>query len=281
MSRNLPRGAAPSRRRLLKSAALAAGAVVVAGGITGRDLLGVAATRAKDAVVGDRVAAAKQRLGDALQQSAAAQGIAWPPKEVFVRAFKTGDDGVGPGRVEAWVSDGKGPLQRLQSHPLCALSGVLGPKRHEGDLQIPEGYYTISAMNPKSSYHLSLRVDYPNRSDRIRGRRLDAKAPLGGDIMVHGNCVTIGCLPIEDEPIEELYLLIAQVFGKKVVPIHIFPRPMTPEALAALQSSPADAETKRLWQELAVGYAAFEETKKVPTVTVAADGAYVVEPRAN
>jgi murein L,D-transpeptidase YafK len=97
--------------------------------------------------------------------------------------------------------------------------------------------------------------------------------------MVHGNCVTIGCLPIENDPIEELYLLVGQAFGKRTIPIHIFPRPMTSEALASLLSTTASPETQALWRELAAGYEAFESSKRVPTVDVDDSGAYVVRPR--
>ena len=149
MSSERPRQTRDSRRRVLRGLAALGGAVVVAGGVTQRNLLDVAVSRAKDAVAGDRVAAARARLGDSLERAAKAKGIPWQPRQVFVRAFKTGYDGTSAGRVEAWVGDGRGPLQLLQVHPLCALSGVVGPKRREGDLQVPEGFYTISAMNPK------------------------------------------------------------------------------------------------------------------------------------
>ena len=263
------------RRHLLTAVGL--GVVGVA--IRERHLLELGVARAAD-VVGpkDRVAAARARRGAVVQAAVAAAGLQWPPKEVFVRAVKRNVDG-GPGVVEVWAGDGTAaPLALVLSHPICRLSGKSGPKTREGDLQVPEGYYSISALNPNSSYHLSLRVDYPNASDRVRNRRRSADAPLGGDIMVHGSCVTIGCIPIEDEPIEEVYLLVAEVFGRqRRVPIHIFPQPMTAPVVAALLArTDVDDDTKALWRELQQGWALFEQHHRVPHVEVAADGHYIV-----
>lgn len=263
-----------ARRRLLLG-----GLALVAVGVVERRHPAVGVARAKDAVgPADRVAAARARLGSSVKDKVTVAGVAFPPKELFVRAFKHDAQGQ-KGRVEVWAGDGRAPLVRVMSHPLCALSGVLGPKRREGDLQIPEGFYGISALNPRSSYHLSMRVDYPNAADRLRGRKLGATAPLGGDIMVHGSCVTIGCLPIEDGPIEEVYLLVSEVFPGRPVPIHIFPRPLDDDGVAALAKLTVGDDVRSLWAELATGYRAFEATKRVPRVAVDAAGRYVVTPR--
>ena len=73
---------------------------------------------------------------------------------------------------------------------------------------MPEGVYRLTRLNPASSYHLSIRVDYPNAFDRARGVE-DGRSNLGGDIYVHGKAVSIGCLAIGDDNIEELFTLIA------------------------------------------------------------------------
>ncbi len=263
------------RRRHLV-AAVGLGVVGVAVGQ--RHLLELGAARAADAVgPKDRVAAARARRGAVVKAAVQAAGVQWPPRKVFVRAIKRNVDG-GPGVVEVWAGNGtSSPLALVLSHPICRLSGVSGPKTREGDLQVPEGYYSNSALNPNSSYHLSLRVDYPNASDRVRNRKR-SDFPLGGDIMVHGSCVTIGCIPIQDEPIEEVYLLVAEAFAsKRRVPIHIFPQPMTESVAAALQArTDVDDDTKALWRELQQGWALFEQQHKVPRVQVADDGRYVV-----
>jgi hypothetical protein len=235
--------------------------------------------RARVADPAGRVRAARTRLAASLPARFVERGIAWPPAEVFLRAVKQELDG-SPGVVELWAGNESGPLVLVLSHRICALSGNLGPKRREGDGQIPEGFYKISLLNPTSSFHLSMLVDYPNGSDRVRGHLVDAHAPLGGAIMVHGSCVTIGCIPIEDEPIEEIYLVVAEVLAARPVPIHIYPRRLPDDvALAALQATTADPATKALWAELAAGWQAFERTRRVPGVRVGKGGVYVVTPR--
>jgi hypothetical protein len=264
------------RRRVMLGAMLATAA---AAAWSGRRHLALGVSRARDATgPDDRVAAARVRVGTLIRKKVEAAGIAWPPREIFLRATKYDDDG-GRGHVEVWGGDGRGPLACIDRYPLCALSGSLGPKRREGDGQIPEGLYRITALNPRSAFHLSLRVDYPNASDRVRNRRLDPSAPLGGDIMVHGSCVTIGCLPIEDGPIEEVYLLVNEVFGRAPVSVFIYPRPMNDEGLAALMATSVDTETKALWTELAASWQAFETTRRVPEVRFEQDGRAVVRPK--
>lgn len=109
----------------------------------------------------------------------------------------------------------------LKKYDFCKSSGHLGPKRKEWDGQIPEGIYYINHFNPKSSYHLSLGINYPNKSDKI----LSAAKSLGDNIYIHGDCVTIGCIPLSDYWIEELYLfcLEARNNGQVQIPVHIYP----------------------------------------------------------
>ncbi|MEJ7677428.1 MAG: L,D-transpeptidase family protein [Segetibacter sp.] len=97
-------------------------------------------------------------------------------------------------------------MRRLSflKHTECVLwHGAIGPKRLQGDYQVPEGFYYINEFNPKSTYHLSLGINYPNASDRV----LSDSIKPGGDIYIHGNCVTIGCIPLQNDQIEELYIL--------------------------------------------------------------------------
>lgn len=95
----------------------------------------------------------------------------------------------------------------VKSYPFTAFSGVLGPKLKEGDRQIPEGIYKISFLNPNSKFHLSLKVDYPNVFDVLQAQRV-GRTNLGGDIFIHGKSSTIGCIPIGDANIEELFYLV-------------------------------------------------------------------------
>jgi len=109
-------------------------------------------------------------------------------------------------------------------YPMTAFSGTLGPKLREGDGQIPEGIYGIGYLNPNSSYYLSLKVTYPNASDSARAKA-DGRTNLGGDIMIHGKAVTIGCVPVGDDAIEDIFYLAASV-GIKSVTVVIAPYDM-------------------------------------------------------
>ena len=59
-----------------------------------------------------------------------------------------------------------------------------GHKEREGDERTPEGRYAIDARNPNSSFHLSLRISYPDAQDRARAAK--AGVDPGGLIMIHG-----------------------------------------------------------------------------------------------
>ena len=118
-------------------------------------------------------------------------------------------------RVEVWGHDKEGRREILRTFPFQGYSGTLGPKLREGDGQIPEGLYRVEYLNPNSSYHLSLKIDYPNAFDREKGRA-DGRERLGYDIFLHGKSVTVGCIPIGDEAIEELFTLVAQITPAKV-----------------------------------------------------------------
>lgn len=196
--------------------------------------------------------------------------LSYPPTRMFIRIFKR------ERIVEVWVGRGNdSPLEMLKTYNFCATSGRLGPKRRIGDGQIPEGFYYIDRFNPVSNFHLSLGVSYPNESDRILG----VKGRLGGDIFIHGDCVTIGCVPITDEGIKELYLIAveARSSGQGRIPVHIFPGRFDQSGLKQLESYSLNNEALRnFWMNLKEGYDSFEKHRRVPTITVDRRGRYVV-----
>lgn len=106
----------------------------------------------------------------------------------------------------------------LKEYPFTASSGKLGPKLTEGDKQIPEGVYHVEYLNPNSSYYLSIKVDYPNDFDLSKTMHAD-KTKMGGDIFIHGKAATIGCIPIGDKAIEEVFLITQKAMqnGVKVI----------------------------------------------------------------
>jgi len=129
--------------------------------------------------------------------------LPYPPRSVTFVALKD------QARLEVWAG-GDGGWTFVRSYLIRASSGRLGPKLTQGDHQVPEGLYRIAALNPQSRYHLSMRLDYPNAFDRARASQ-DGRIRLGGDIMIHGDRVSDGCLPVGDSAVEELFALTARV----------------------------------------------------------------------
>ena len=92
------------------------------------------------------------------------QGYEYPPQNIYLRIFK--DEQI----LEVWTKrDVDKTYKKVCDYEFCATSGKLGPKRQEGDLQIPEGFYYIDRFNPNSNFFLSLGINYPNKSDKILG----------------------------------------------------------------------------------------------------------------
>ena len=140
------------------------------------------------------------RKVDTIAKQFEKKGLHWPAKYVYLRSFKYDS------QLEVWVkNDRKESFKLFKTYKVCALAGTLGPKRMEGDYQVPEGFYYINEFNANSSYHLSLGLNYPNSSDRTLS---DSYQP-GGDIYIHGSCVTVGCIPLTDPMIEEFVTLIS------------------------------------------------------------------------
>lgn len=185
--------------------------------------------------------------------------------ELFMRVFK--EDKI----VEVWLkSSGEKEFKLFKTYAICASSGELGPKRKQGDGQVPEGFYTVAVFNPYSSYHLSMGINYPNASDKIIGT-----GNLGGDIMIHGSCVTIGCMPLTDNYIKEVYVLCVEARnnGQKAIPVHIFPTKMDEKGMIFL--SETNPKQLDFWKNLQPGYNYFEQKKQLPKITVDKKGKYV------
>lgn len=160
----------------------------------------------------------------------------------------------------------------LKEYPVCVLSGKMGPKRKEGDLQVPEGFYFIDEFNANSNYHLSLLLSYPNYSDLVKG---DKEAP-GGAIYIHGSCVTVGCVPVTDELIKEIYTLAfqARINGQLYIPVHVFPTKFTRYGLDFLGKFYRENDNQRFWINLKKGYDYFEANKKLFPVMYDSQGNY-------
>jgi murein L,D-transpeptidase YafK len=142
------------------------------------------------------------KVEDSLRKQFEEKKMQWPPQELYLRSFKYDR------QLEVWVKEeGNLSFRLFKTYKVCMQSGTMGPKRMQGDYQVPEGFYYINEFNPNSNYHLALGLNYPNASDRILS---DSIRP-GNSIYIHGSCVSTGCIPIADFPIEELYIMASQV----------------------------------------------------------------------
>ncbi len=195
--------------------------------------------------------------------------INFPPNEILILIFKN------ERTLELWAkSDSYDLFEKVKSYNFTAFSGNLGPKRQRGDCQIPEGFYHITSFNPVSNFHLSLGINYPNRSDRILG---DQNNP-GGDICIHGSAVTIGCIPIGDEAIEELYLISVDTrsAGAKQLPVYIFPCRMDSAQIATISKSfENDTTVLNFWQNIKEGYQTFQENREKLKFNIDYKGRYL------
>lgn len=214
-----------------------------------------------------RVKTAYQEKWDGLKAEMQKQGIKDSNFEMYLQIFKNEKI------VEVWLKSKESKEYKLfKSYSICASSGDLGPKRKQGDGQVPEGFYHIAIFNPYSSYYLSLGVSYPNASDKIVG-----KGNLGGDIMIHGNCVTIGCMPLTDFYIKEVYIMAVEACndGQKNIPVHIFPTKLNENGMKMLAAEYSkDIALMDFWKNIKIGYDYFEQHKQLPKVNVDKAGKY-------
>jgi murein L,D-transpeptidase YafK len=218
----------------------------------------------------ERVKPVNESKYDYLVALFASKGVKFPCDSIYLRAFKFNKV------VEIWAHHAdSGKCILINTYPICMLSGDLGPKREEGDQQIPEGFYSVSDINPFSKYFLSLGINYPNESDKVFG----TPGKLGGEIYIHGGCETIGCLPMTDVLIKDIFLITLYAFisGQKEVPVHIYPTKLNSNNFNKLKNTYFKDHKKNIafWSQLKTGYDYFEKTRKVPLFNIV-DGNYFI-----
>lgn len=217
-----------------------------------------------------RVANAIKQKEDTLKKQFAKANLTWPAKQIYLRSFKYDS------QLEVWVRNSQNePFKLFKTYKVCALSGSMGPKRIEGDYQVPEGFYYINQFNPKSNYYMSLGLNYPNISDQL----LSDSAKPGSEIYIHGSCITVGCIPIQDN-IDELYLMAsyARNQGQDFIPVHIYPiRYNVDKSKEYLQkATKEDKDYLSFTARLKEVFDYFEVHKKLPLISVNKKGEYVV-----
>jgi len=212
------------------------------------------------------------RMEDSVRKQFEKQSLTWPPEAMYIRSFKYDR------QLEVWVKgNSKEPFKLFKTYKVCMQSGTMGPKRMEGDYQVPEGFYHINEFNPNSNYHLSLGLNYPNASDRILS---DTYRP-GGMIYIHGNCVSTGCIPISDIPMEELYIIASNVKakGQDFIPVHVFPvRYNVKKSLEYLNNTiKNNAALQDFNRHIKEVFDYFEVKKQLPVIMVNKKGEYVMD----
>lgn len=185
--------------------------------------------------------------------------------DIYMRTFKYEKI------VEVWLKNKAETKYRLfKTYDICSSSGDLGPKRREGDGQVPEGFYKIDLFNAKSNYYLSMRINYPNSSDLV----LKEGRSAGGAIMMHGECVTIGCLPMTNDKIKELYVLCLEAHNRnKPITIDIYPIKFSEENIKMLENNYPKTKND-FWKSLKPAYEYFETNQRLPKIHVDAKGKY-------
>lgn len=130
--------------------------------------------------------------------------VSYPPQDIALLAFKQ------ERHIQLWAKDENHSWRYIHTYPLTAFSGRLGPKLKERDGQIPEGVYRLTTLNPFSSMHLSMMINYPNNFDRLQASK-DGRHNLGSNIFLHGKSLSVGCLAVGDKAIDQLFLLVRRV----------------------------------------------------------------------
>jgi murein L,D-transpeptidase YafK len=108
--------------------------------------------------------------------------------------------------------------QVVRSYAVSLGSSPVGDKQREGDGKTPEGNYRIEGRNASSAYHRSLKISYPDATDRAEAAARGVKP--GGDIFIHGMPNwwalpggapvdwTRGCIAVSKAEIEEIWDLV-------------------------------------------------------------------------
>ena len=191
------------------------------------------------------------------------KNIIWPPSNIYIRSFKA------ELALELWIEEEE-KFKLFKTYEVCQGSGNLGPKIVEGDRQVPEGLYLIDRFNPVSAFWLSLGINYPNEVDVLRSIN---KLP-GGDIFIHGDCVSSGCLPMTNDIMNEIYIIavLARNQGQVNIPVHIYPY-----RFSVINNNlyNYNGSNNELWSKLEAHYIYFNKNKKLQAYYISSTGNYM------
>lgn len=205
-----------------------------------------------------------------VDKTLAGHSISRDSLRIYLRAFKTEKT------IELWAKNYHDSVFTLvKEFSICDLSGFEGPKRRYRDLQVPEGFYHISKLNPYSKYYLSMEINYPNASDSIRG----VHGHLGNQIYIHGSCISSGCLAMTDDRIRELFVYCIEAYnsGQEEIALTIYPARLTDDNYSGLIADyKKDKDKLSLWSDLKKSYDLFKVHRAVPRIKFLADGTHLV-----
>jgi murein L,D-transpeptidase YafK len=96
----------------------------------------------------------------------------------------------------------------------------------------------------------------------------------GSDIFIHGGCETVGCIPITDRGIEEVYSLAswARENGQEKIPVHLYPFHFSEANWR--KYGPDWPQFHSFWKELEAIDQRFEASGELPEVGITGDGHY-------
>lgn len=215
-----------------------------------------------------RVQTALDEKGKLIEQKLKEKNIAVDELNILIVAYKAEQE------LDVYAKrKNESTFKLLSTYDICSSSGGLGPKRRQGDDQVPEGYYYIDRFNPVSNFYLSLGVSYPNQSDKKKSKYQN----LGGNIFIHGSCVTIGCMPMTDNKIKEIYLyaIYARQNGQVNIPVYIFPFKMTDSNFNHYKNEyKNNSELLSFWSNLKSGFDKFEANRKSIEYSIDSHGNY-------
>lgn len=159
--------------------------------------------------VSDRLHALGPGARDRLEPAFERAGVPYPPERLVFVGLKRERE------LEVYASGGDAALTHIITWPILGASGTTGPKLEQGDKQVPEGFYDVDFLNPNSTNHLSMRVDYPNHEDRLQAA-LGGRTNLGGEIYIHGKRTSAGCLAMGDTVATYLFVLAADTGHERI-----------------------------------------------------------------
>lgn len=212
----------------------------------------------------------KKEREDYLKKLVNARGLKYPLQGMYIRVFKSLQE------AELWGRDNaSAPYTRILTFNIPNMTGGMGQKTVANDGYIPEGVYSIVGVDTAAPRGLALKLDWPNRSDKMRANN----DSLAGNIYIQGSRAEAGNISIGELQIRDLYLLMIDSWkaSEGNIPVHIFPFKMNAEEMKlARKTYDKQPNDILFWEMLQPIYQKFEDTRKLPIIAIDKKGRYMV-----